>query len=52
MVKNITDELRAFAERSARLAGECANLELSRALEELAIDLMAKASELERRFDR
>jgi hypothetical protein len=52
MIKNITDELRVLAQRSARLACECSNLELSRALEELAIDLMAKASELERRFDR
>jgi hypothetical protein len=52
MIKNITDELRALAERSTRLACECSNTELSHALEELAVELMARAAELERRFDR
>jgi hypothetical protein len=51
MIKSIADELRAVAERCSRFARECKRYDLSRALQELGIDLMAKASELERKFD-
>jgi len=52
MVKSIIDELRAVAQRCVRLARECSNDDLSHALEELGMDLLAKASEFEGRFDR
>ena len=52
MVKGIIDELRAVAQRCVRLARECSNAGLSHALEELAHDLQAKASEFEGKFDR
>jgi len=52
MVKNITDELRALAQRCTRLACECSDRELAHAMEELAIDLALRAAELDRRFDR
>jgi hypothetical protein len=52
MINGIANELRAFAQRLARLACECSDQELSHALEELAIDLAAKAAELNRRFER
>jgi hypothetical protein len=52
MIKSITDELRAIAQRCACLARECSNDALSRALEELAADLATKALELECKFDR
>jgi hypothetical protein len=51
MIKSIAGELRAVAERCSRFARECKRYDLSRALQELGIDLMAKASELERKFD-
>ncbi len=51
MIKSIADELRSLAERCTRSAGDCIDHEMSQALEELAVDLMAKASEIERRFD-
>jgi hypothetical protein len=52
MVKSIIDELRGVAQRCTRLARDCSNDELSHALEELGMDLLAKASEFEGRFDR
>jgi hypothetical protein len=52
MVKSIIDELRTVAQRCARLAREFSNDDLSHALEELGMDLLAKASEFEGRFDR
>jgi hypothetical protein len=51
MIKDIAAELRAVAERCSIFARECKRYDLSRALQELGIDLMAKASELERKFD-
>jgi hypothetical protein len=51
MIKSIAEELRTVAERCSRFARECKRYDLSRALQELGIDLMAKASELERKFD-
>ncbi len=52
MVKNIIDELRGLAQHCTCQARDCADPDLSHALEELAVDLVAKASDLERRFDR
>ena len=51
MIKNIVGDLRAVAERCSRYARDCQRSELSRALDELGIELMTKASELERQFD-
>ena len=50
MIKTITGDLRAVAERCTRLARDCRRYELSRTLQELGIELMSKASELEREF--
>lgn len=50
MIKNIVGDLRAIAERCARCSRDCKRYELSRALDELGIELMTKASELERQF--
>jgi hypothetical protein len=52
MIKSIAAELRAIAERCARYARACERPDLAEALEGLGIELMAKASELESRFDR
>jgi hypothetical protein len=51
MVKSITNELRAVAQQATRVAAECSDLNLSNALEGLAVNLMAWAADLERRFD-
>jgi hypothetical protein len=51
MIKNIVGDLRAIAERCARFSRDCKRYELARALDELGIELMTKASELERTFD-
>jgi hypothetical protein len=50
MIKSIVGDLRAAAERCSRFARDCKRYELSRALQELSIELMTKASELERNF--
>lgn len=52
MVENITDELRALAQRCTRLARDCSDPELAHALEELAVDLAQRAADLDRRFNR
>lgn len=52
MVKNITDEMRALAQRCTRAASTCSDCELAHALEELALDLALRAGDLDRRFDR
>lgn len=52
MIKSIVAELRAVAERCSRSARDCRRYELSRALQELSIELMAKAAELEQQFDK
>ncbi|MGB6502591.1 MAG: hypothetical protein WBE99_03925 [Xanthobacteraceae bacterium] len=49
MIKNIVGDLRAIAERCARFSRDCKKHELARALDD--IELMTKASELEREFD-
>ena len=51
MVRDITDHLRTLSQRCARAARECSDGDLSRALEELAIDLAMKAADLDQRFD-
>jgi hypothetical protein len=50
MIKTIAEDLRSVAERCTRMARDCRRYELSRALQELGIELMAKAGELEKRF--
>ncbi len=50
MINGITDELRAFPLR-VRFACEGLDRELSHVLEELAVDLAAKAAELDRWFN-
>jgi hypothetical protein len=52
MIDGIADELRAFAQRLARTACGCSDRKLSHALEELAIDLAARAAELDRLLER
>jgi hypothetical protein len=52
MINGIANELRAFAQRQAFLASECSDQELPHTLEELAVDLAAKAEELNHRFKR
>jgi hypothetical protein len=51
MIKNIVSDLRTLAERCARSSRDCKKYELARVLDELGIELMTKASELEREFD-
>ena len=43
--------LREIAQACTRLARTCPHLSTSHGLEEIAVDLMAKAHELERHFD-
>jgi hypothetical protein len=56
MVASIVADLRSVAQKCTQLARECsrqcAGSELSLVLQELGIDLMATASELERKFDK
>jgi hypothetical protein len=51
MMKNITKDLRELAHKCTALARNCQTCSLSNVLEELATDLMAKALELEHKFD-
>lgn len=51
MIKSIIADLRAIAERCSRYARDSKGYELARAMDELGIELMAKASELEQKFD-
>jgi len=50
MIKTIAEDLRALAERCTREARDCQRYKLSRALQELGIELASKATELEREF--
>ena len=50
MIETVAQDLRTVAERCTRIARDCRRYELSRALQELGIDLMTKAAELERKF--
>ena len=52
MVNDIVNELRAIALKCMKIARECRDGELSRALQDLGIELAAKASVLEENFDR
>jgi hypothetical protein len=51
MIKSIVGDLRAVAERCSKFARDCKRHDLSLALDELGIELMTHASELERKFD-
>ncbi len=51
MIKYITNDLRELAHKCTALARNCQTCSLSNVLEELATDLMAKALELEHKFD-
>jgi len=50
MIKTVAQDLRTVAERCTRMARDCRRYELSRALQELGIELMTKAAQLERKF--
>jgi hypothetical protein len=50
MIKAVAQDLRTVAERCTQMARDCRRYELSHALQELGIDLMTKAAELERKF--
>jgi hypothetical protein len=51
MIKDIIENLRAIAQKSSTCARDCTHGDLSRALQELSVDLTAKARELEEKFD-
>jgi hypothetical protein len=51
MIQTIVGDLRAIAERCSRFSKDLSARNLSCVLEELAIELMQKASELENRLD-
>jgi len=50
MIDDIVGDLRAVAQRCSKYARDCRGYDLSRALEELAIELTMKAAELEGLF--
>jgi hypothetical protein len=52
MIKIVVEDLLALAQRCTGFARQCSEASLSRALQELAIDLTEKASEFERNFDK
>jgi len=52
MMTNTIKYLRDIAQTCARLARTCPHRPTSHGLEEIAVDLMAKAQELEREFER
>ena len=52
MIKIIAEDLLNLAQRCTTLARESSDGRLSRALQELAIDLAEKASELQQFFDK
>jgi hypothetical protein len=51
MVGGIIKDLRTLAQHCMRLARESKDQEISRALQELGIELAQKALELEKRFE-
>jgi hypothetical protein len=51
MVGGLVKDLRMLAQHCLRLARETRDDELSRALQELGIELAEKAQELEKKFD-
>jgi len=51
MIKIVVEDLRALAQRCTAFARLSTDARLSRALQELAIDLTETASELEKNFD-
>ena len=51
MIKGIADELRELAQRCTRLARDCPHQPTAHGLEELALELMVKAQDLEQKYD-
>jgi len=51
VIKSIVADLRTAALKCMKHARDCSEDDLSRILQELSTDLMAKAAELEHRFD-
>jgi len=51
MLKYIIENLRTIAQRCSTCARDCKHGELSRALQELSVELTVKARELEVKFD-
>jgi len=52
MINGIVSELRDLAQKCMKLARETGDSDISRALQDLGIDLAAKALALEEKFDR
>jgi len=52
MVKYIIENIRTIAQKCSTCARDCTDGELSRALQELSVELTVKARELEAKFDR
>jgi len=52
MIKSIIENLRAIAQTSSNCARDCKHGDLSRALQELSVELTARARELEEKFDK
>jgi hypothetical protein len=52
MIKIIIENLRAIAQTSSNCARDCKLGDLSRALQELSVELTTKARELEDKFDK
>jgi hypothetical protein len=50
MIRDIIEDLRQLAQKCTSSARDCQTYPLSVILEELGIDLMAKARELEQKF--
>jgi hypothetical protein len=51
VIKSIVADLRTAALKCMKLARDCSDDELSQLLQDLSSDLMARAAELEYRFD-
>ena len=52
MINDIVKELRELAQKYMKIARESGETDVSRALQDLGIDLAAKALALEEKFDR
>jgi len=51
MIKSIIEQLRDIAQRCASSARDCSHGDLSRALQELSVELTTRARDLEKKFD-
>jgi len=52
MIKSIIENLREIAQKCAASARDCSHGDLSRALQELSVELTTKARDLEQKFDK